>query len=108
MLYYAQEEYFISFECYERKKYLFQIYLYFVYSFDVILTNTPAEVIRKFQKFDARVVFSAEGFCWPDKSLAVCITVLKGQFCYLIIYTLVKNPVSPSLKKNTVTQLYYR
>ena len=28
-------------------------------------------MLKKFLKFDANIVFSAEDFCWPDKSLAV-------------------------------------
>ncbi|XP_052759652.1 multifunctional procollagen lysine hydroxylase and glycosyltransferase LH3-like isoform X2 [Mya arenaria] len=41
----------------------------FTDSYDVVLTAGKDEIIEKFRKFDARVVFSAEGFCWPDKSL---------------------------------------
>lgn len=40
-------------------------------SYDVVLTAGKEEILEKFQKFKARVVFSAEGFCWPDPSLAV-------------------------------------
>jgi hypothetical protein len=40
-------------------------------SYDVVLTAGKAEILEKFNKFNARVVFSAEGFCWPDPSLAV-------------------------------------
>jgi len=42
----------------------------FVDSYDVVLTAGPDEVVKAFQKFKADVVFSAEGFCWPDLSLA--------------------------------------
>jgi hypothetical protein len=28
------------------------------------------KIIESFKQFDARVVFSAEGFCWPDEGLA--------------------------------------
>ena len=31
------------------------------------------DILEKFHKFNARVVFSAEGFCWPDKTLAVSL-----------------------------------
>lgn len=41
------------------------------FSYDVIFTSGAADIIEKFKKLDARVVFSAEGFCWPDSSLAV-------------------------------------
>ena len=40
-------------------------------SYDVVLVDGEAEIIRKFLEFDAKAVFSAEGFCWPDQSLAV-------------------------------------
>ncbi|XP_046571507.1 multifunctional procollagen lysine hydroxylase and glycosyltransferase LH3-like [Haliotis rubra] len=43
--------------------------LMFVDSYDVIFNNDPDTIIERFKKFDARVVFSAEGFCWPDRSL---------------------------------------
>ncbi|CAH2272451.1 procollagen-lysine,2-oxoglutarate 5-dioxygenase 3 [Pelobates cultripes] len=42
----------------------------FVDSYDVILAGSPIELLWKFQQFDHKVVFSAEGFCWPDWSLA--------------------------------------
>ena len=40
-------------------------------SYDVIFTAGADVILKKFQDFKSRVVFSAEGFCWPDKSLAV-------------------------------------
>uniref|UniRef100_T1IVE2 Fe2OG dioxygenase domain-containing protein n=1 Tax=Strigamia maritima TaxID=126957 RepID=T1IVE2_STRMM len=42
----------------------------FVDSYDVILLADAETILDKFYKFKAKVVFSAEGFCWPDKSLA--------------------------------------
>jgi hypothetical protein len=39
-------------------------------SYDVILLSRPDEIVQQFERFDARVVFSAEGFCWPDEGLA--------------------------------------
>ncbi|XP_069111312.1 procollagen-lysine,2-oxoglutarate 5-dioxygenase 1-like [Argopecten irradians] len=44
--------------------------LMFTDSYDVVFTNTAEELVKKFKKFDARVVFSAEGFCWPKDELA--------------------------------------
>ncbi|XP_060580073.1 procollagen-lysine,2-oxoglutarate 5-dioxygenase-like, partial [Ruditapes philippinarum] len=44
--------------------------LMFTDSYDVVVTAGASEILEKFNKFDARVVFSAEGFCWPDRSLA--------------------------------------
>ena len=40
-------------------------------SYDVIFTAGADVILSKFKDFKSRVVFSAEGFCWPDKSLAV-------------------------------------
>ena len=31
----------------------------------------PREVVKSFESLNAKVVFSAEAFCWPDLSLAV-------------------------------------
>ncbi|KAH3821107.1 procollagen-lysine,2-oxoglutarate 5-dioxygenase 1-like isoform X1 [Dreissena polymorpha] len=42
----------------------------FTDSYDVVLTSGSEDILEKFRKLDARVVFSAEGFCWPDKQLA--------------------------------------
>ncbi|KAK3104424.1 hypothetical protein FSP39_001801, partial [Pinctada imbricata] len=47
------------------------VILMFTDSYDAVLTAGKEEILQKFQKFDARVVFSAEGFCWPDESLKV-------------------------------------
>lgn len=41
----------------------------FTDSYDVIFTAGAEEILEKFEKFDSNVVFSAEGFCWPDRSL---------------------------------------
>lgn len=37
----------------------------------MVVTAGKQDILEKFKKFNARVVFSAEGFCWPDPSLAV-------------------------------------
>ncbi|XP_068444169.1 multifunctional procollagen lysine hydroxylase and glycosyltransferase LH3 [Clinocottus analis] len=42
----------------------------FVDSYDVILASGPEELLSKFSRLGHRVVFSAEGFCWPDQRLA--------------------------------------
>ncbi|XP_056155998.1 multifunctional procollagen lysine hydroxylase and glycosyltransferase LH3 [Lampris incognitus] len=42
----------------------------FVDSYDVIFASGPEEMLLKFSKFGHKVVFSAEGFCWPDQRLA--------------------------------------
>jgi len=42
-----------------------------IYSYDVIFTAGPQEILKKFRENGAKVVFSAEEFCWPDVALAV-------------------------------------
>ena len=44
-------------------------------SYDVIFVAGEDEILERFKDFNARVVFSAEGFCWPDQSLAVSCNV---------------------------------
>uniref|UniRef100_A0A4W6BTY2 procollagen-lysine 5-dioxygenase n=1 Tax=Lates calcarifer TaxID=8187 RepID=A0A4W6BTY2_LATCA len=39
-------------------------------SYDVIFASGPEELLAKFSRLGHRVVFSAEGFCWPDQRLA--------------------------------------
>lgn len=53
--------------------------LMFTDSYDVVFTNTPEEIMKKFKKLDARVVFSAEGFCWPRRDLAGKYPTVKPQ-----------------------------
>jgi len=42
----------------------------FTDSYDVVVNAPAAQIVAEFLKMEARVVFSTEGFCWPDKSLA--------------------------------------
>ncbi|XP_013855978.1 procollagen-lysine,2-oxoglutarate 5-dioxygenase 3, partial [Austrofundulus limnaeus] len=41
-----------------------------VCSYDVIFASGPDELLSKFSRLGHRVLFSAEGFCWPDHRLA--------------------------------------
>lgn len=41
-------------------------------SYDVIICGSPECVINKFKKFKLPIIFSAEKYCWPDKSLKLC------------------------------------
>ncbi|KAM3857390.1 multifunctional procollagen lysine hydroxylase and glycosyltransferase LH3 [Diretmus argenteus] len=47
-----------------------ELIVLFVDSYDVIFASGPEELLFKFSGFGHRVVFSAEGFCWPDQRLA--------------------------------------
>lgn len=41
------------------------------YSYDVIFTGTLDDIVKKFKSMEnAKVVFAAEQFCWPDSTLA--------------------------------------
>uniref|UniRef100_A0A673V156 procollagen-lysine 5-dioxygenase n=1 Tax=Suricata suricatta TaxID=37032 RepID=A0A673V156_SURSU len=42
----------------------------FVDSYDVILAGSPSELLKKFVQSGSRLLFSAEGFCWPEWGLA--------------------------------------
>ncbi|XP_015786267.1 procollagen-lysine,2-oxoglutarate 5-dioxygenase 1 [Tetranychus urticae] len=42
----------------------------FVDSYDVIINAKREEILDRFNTLGAKVVFSAEDFCWPDPSLA--------------------------------------
>ena len=41
----------------------------FVDAYDVLINDGVEQILQRFQKFDARVVFSAEANCWPDEDL---------------------------------------
>ena len=42
-----------------------------VCSYDVVFAAGADEILKKFLSFKAKVVISAEGFLWPDKTLLV-------------------------------------
>ena len=48
----------------------------FFHSYDLILLGDPQEFVKKFLEFEANMVFSAEGFCWPDRWLKVSQALL--------------------------------
>uniref|UniRef100_A0A8D8WHN7 procollagen-lysine 5-dioxygenase n=1 Tax=Cacopsylla melanoneura TaxID=428564 RepID=A0A8D8WHN7_9HEMI len=41
----------------------------FTDSYDVIIDGSTNEILERFNSFDAKIVFGAEKFCWPDTSL---------------------------------------
>ena len=41
----------------------------FTDSYDVLLLENNDEILKKFKEFNAKVVFGAEPFCWPDQQL---------------------------------------
>ncbi|KAI4501102.1 hypothetical protein M0802_003905 [Mischocyttarus mexicanus] len=42
----------------------------FTDSYDVIFLAQISEIIEKFKETEARILFSAEGYCWPDQNLS--------------------------------------
>lgn len=42
----------------------------FLFSYDVIFLGGLSAIVERFLDTGARVLFSAEAYCWPDKSLA--------------------------------------
>ncbi|XP_061816438.1 multifunctional procollagen lysine hydroxylase and glycosyltransferase LH3 [Nerophis lumbriciformis] len=47
-----------------------ELVIMFVDSYDVVFASGPEELLYKFSRLGHRVVFSAEGFCWPNQRLA--------------------------------------
>ena len=52
------------------------IMVLFFHSYDLILLGDPQQFVKKFLEFEANMVFSAEGFCWPDRWLKVSLVLL--------------------------------
>nr|XP_050853381.1 procollagen-lysine,2-oxoglutarate 5-dioxygenase [Vespula vulgaris] len=55
----------------------------FTDSYDVIFLTPLSEIIEKFKETEARILFSAEGSCWPDRSLASKYPHVTGGKRYL-------------------------
>ncbi|XP_070153954.1 procollagen-lysine,2-oxoglutarate 5-dioxygenase isoform X1 [Polyergus mexicanus] len=43
----------------------------FTDSYDVIFLGGLSAIVERFLDIDARILFSAEAYCWPDRSLAI-------------------------------------
>ncbi|KRZ19517.1 Procollagen-lysine,2-oxoglutarate 5-dioxygenase 3 [Trichinella pseudospiralis] len=55
----------------------------FIDGYDVIINANAEIILERFYKSGANVLFSAEGFCWPDNSLAVEYPAVKSGKRYL-------------------------
>lgn len=55
----------------------------FTDGYDVIFANDLDHILKKFDKIDAKVLFSAEPYCWPDKTLAAKYPEVKDGNRYL-------------------------
>ncbi|XP_023161506.2 procollagen-lysine,2-oxoglutarate 5-dioxygenase [Drosophila hydei] len=51
----------------------------FTDSYDVIFTAPLEEILEKFNESGAKLLFSAEKYCWPDKSLADRYPEVEGK-----------------------------
>lgn len=49
---------------------LYILYFFSTFSYDVIFLGGLSAIVERFLDTGARVLFSAEAYCWPDKSLA--------------------------------------
>lgn len=49
----------------------------------MIFLGGLSAIIERFLNTDARVLFSAEAYCWPDKSLAIHYPAVSGGKRYL-------------------------
>jgi hypothetical protein len=54
---------------------MFVVGLALFHSYDVVFTDGAETILDRFDKFDARVVFSAEPYCWPDANVKVRVVV---------------------------------
>ena len=48
----------------------------------MILLANPQDILKKFLEFNANLVFSAEGFCWPDRLLKVSTILILSQLVW--------------------------
>lgn len=55
----------------------------FTDGYDVIFINDLEYIVQKFKNFEARILFSAEPYCWPDKNLASKYPEVKDGNRYL-------------------------
>lgn len=84
-------------------------------SYDVLFTTTLEVIVHKFKKLDARILFGAEKYIWPDDKLehlypAVAKHLPKylnsGLFIGKIF--MLKKILFPFLIGNTTVQILYR
>ncbi|KAK7085361.1 Procollagen-lysine,2-oxoglutarate 5-dioxygenase 1, partial [Halocaridina rubra] len=86
----------------------------FTDSYDVIFTAGKEAILEKFDSLNARVVFGAEDFCWPDRNLATQYPRVTFGYKYLnsggfIGYApeMFKIVALQDIENNEDDQLYY-
>ncbi|XP_047131925.2 procollagen-lysine,2-oxoglutarate 5-dioxygenase 1 isoform X1 [Hydra vulgaris] len=57
--------------------------LMFTDSYDVVINAGSDEILKRFLKTEAKILISAEDYCWPDKSLAVKYPKVNVGYKYL-------------------------
>ncbi|KHJ41694.1 oxidoreductase, 2OG-Fe(II) oxygenase family protein [Trichuris suis] len=70
-------------EALDQYKHEQDLVILFIDGYDVIVNGDEKLILERFLQTGAKVLFSAEGFCWPDKSLAVSYPVVKRGKRYL-------------------------
>ena len=48
-------------------------------SYDVIMSANSEEIIRKYKKFNKKIVFASESSCWPDRDIAHKFPKIQGK-----------------------------
>ena len=64
-------------DCLEKWKNEENLIVMFTDAYDVIIYENLKQIVKKFKKFDARVVFGAEYFCNPDSKKAELFPVVR-------------------------------
>ncbi|XP_071507295.1 procollagen-lysine,2-oxoglutarate 5-dioxygenase 1-like [Diadema antillarum] len=55
----------------------------FTDSYDVVFLSDADEILKKFKTFKSNLLFSAENYLWPDKSLATAYPPVSSGYPYL-------------------------
>ncbi|XP_017060084.1 procollagen-lysine,2-oxoglutarate 5-dioxygenase [Drosophila ficusphila] len=56
-----------------------EVIILFTDSYDVLFTTTLETIYDRFEDLGAKILFSAEKYCWPDKSLANDYPEIEGK-----------------------------
>ena len=63
------------------------------HSYDVVFAAGADEILKRFLAFKAKVVISAEGFLWPDKTLLVMTQFSTTSLCVFVLKYFMKYPL---------------
>jgi len=85
----------------------------FTDSYDVVFNSNLYDIVNKFINFDCDILFAAEIYCWPDKTLIKDYPYTESKFKYLNSGGIIGNVKSYrkllefSIKNSDDDQLYY-